>query len=100
MNKKNVDVLTIRQHFPSTTTPTSSYWVYEQIKGLVIKDVSFKVISPQPFIPSFLRSKSKYPTILPIQDNYNDIDVIRPIHFRIPNYKLYEFTNWSLNKVH
>jgi len=99
MNKKNVDVLTIRQHFPSTTTPTSSYWVYEQIKGLVIKDVSFKVISPQPFIPSFLRSKSKYPTILPIQDNYNDIDVIRPIHFRIPNYKLYEFTNWSLNKV-
>ncbi|MCK5019731.1 MAG: glycosyltransferase [Candidatus Peribacteraceae bacterium] len=99
MNKQNVDVITIRQHFPSRFAPTSSFWVYEQVRDLIVKGITFKVISPQPFIPSFLRSKSKYPTKLPIYDNFNGVDVIRPTHFRIPNYKLYQITNWSLRRV-
>lgn len=99
MIKQAIDVITIRQHFPSSQTPTSSFWVYEQVRDLMKKGITFKVISPQPFIPFFFRSKSKYSVKLTLYDNFNGIDVIRPVHFRIPNYKLYHITNWSLSWV-
>ena len=93
------DVLTIRQHFPSVQTPTSSYWVYEQIKAIQKMGKSFVVIAPQPYIPSIIRRKTKYPTSLKKKGVYNDILVFRPIHFRIPNYKLYGVTNYFLRKA-
>ena len=99
MHKQKLDVLTIRQHFPSMYAPTSSFWVYEQVRDLSQKGITFNVISPQPYIPSIFRSKSKYPSKLPIYDVFKGVDVIRPAHFRIPNYKFYQFTNWELSRA-
>jgi glycosyltransferase involved in cell wall biosynthesis len=97
MTHNDSDVLTIRQHFPSVLAPTSSYWVYEQIRDLMEKGVKFNVISPQPYIPQLFRSKSKYHKQLPFDDKFENVRVIRPIHFRIPNYKFYSITNRFLS---
>lgn len=95
----NTNVITVRQHFPSKYLPTSSFWVYEQVRDLTNKGFSFTVISPQPYVPKFFRQGSKYPNQLPINDSFNGVEVIRPVHLRIPKYKFYRYTNWSLNRV-
>ncbi len=97
MINKEVDVLTIRQHFPSSFAPTSSYWVFEQIRDLSEMGVNFAVISPQPYIPDMFRPKSKYPEALPYNDVFKGVSIFRPIHFRIPKYKFYSITNKFLS---
>lgn len=91
------EILTIRQHFPSIFAPTSSYWVYEQVRDLTEKGINFNIISPQPYIPSIFRAKSKYPKQLPFEDKFKNVMVLRPVHFRIPNYKFYSVTNRFLS---
>lgn len=97
----NTDVLTIRQYFPSEQNPTSSYWVFEQVKGIEKYGLTSVVVSPTPILPDIIRKRLSKKYLKPSikLNKYRGIKVIRPGYFRIPNYRLYWFTNFLLGRT-
>ncbi len=100
MSVEEIDILAVRQYFPSVVNPTSSYWVYEQLKEIQKKGLKTLVISPTPYIPSFIKKNTlkKYPSPDNTIKYYEGIKVIRPGYFRIPKSYFYKISNHFLEK--
>jgi glycosyltransferase involved in cell wall biosynthesis len=97
----NTDILTIRQYFPSEQDLISSYWVFEQVKGIEKYGLTSIVVSPTPILPDIIRNRLSKKYLKPSikLNEYRGIKVIRPGYFRIPNYRLYWFTNFLLGRT-
>jgi len=101
-NRKNYDIIHVRDYYPSNENPASSPWVYDQVKALQKFNINSLVISPTPYIPDFLRSKGRfylYPKTHSDIREYKGTDVIRPQYFKIPNNKLLAFNFNNLSKI-
>ena len=102
MKLKEIDVLFIRQNYPSKINPVSSNWVFEQVSLLNKKQVKTLVLSPTPYIPKILRllkSNQNYPRFSKAVENYKGTSVIRPEFIKFPNLYLYSISNKSLQKA-
>ena len=97
----NTDILTIRQYFPSEQEPTSSYWVFEQVKGIEKYGLTSIVVSPTPKLPDVIRKRLSKKYLKPSikLNEYRGIKVIRPGYFRISTYRLYCLTNFFLGRT-
>ena len=84
-------VIHIRDYYPSPENPASSPWVYDQVRSLQEFQIDSLVISPTPYLPSFLRSRGRfylYPKPHSKVLNYKGTEVVRPQFLKIPNNKL------------
>lgn len=99
--KKEIDVLMIRDYYPSYDKPTRSTWVYNQTKSLVQMGYNPFVISPSPVVPckKLLGKKSvRYNQSSLIIEEYHGTQVIRPPFFKIPNNYFVRLNNKNLSK--
>jgi colanic acid/amylovoran biosynthesis glycosyltransferase len=100
-DNKKFDILVIRDYYPSYQNPTSSTWVFQQVKFLYERGFNPLVISPVPYIPlrGMWKLNSVYEKPKKEIDSYEKTSVIRPPYLKIPNNKLTGFTLKQLEKV-
>ena len=99
---KQYDLVAVRDYYPDEKNPGNSIWVYEQVIGLQKNGLNSIVISPTPFIPSFIRRLKPfryYPKSNSNIENYKNTDVIRPQYIKYPREKLFRKTINNLTKV-
>lgn len=92
---RNINILVIRDYYPSNNNPSSSTWVYNQVVGL--QNLGYKplVISPTPINPLkriFKKRFILYDTPSNKIEIYNDTKVIRPGYIKVPANKFIGFT--------
>lgn len=99
--QKEIDILMIRDYYPSYDKPTRSTWVYNQTKSLLQMGYNPFVISPSPMLP-FKKILSKrmrrYDESSMLVEEYHGTQVIRPPFFKIPNNYYVRQTNKNLSK--
>ncbi len=89
------DILEIRDYFPSINNPSSSTWVFNQVKSLIENGYNPLVISPTPINPfkNIFKDKFRlYDRPSKKTEDYQGIKVIRPPYLKIPNNKLVGLT--------
>jgi colanic acid/amylovoran biosynthesis glycosyltransferase len=95
------DVLEIRDYYPSINNPSTSTWVYNQVKSLQESGHNPLVISPTPINPlrKVLKSKFRlYDTPSTQIEEYLGTRVIRPPYIKIPKNTLVGFNLWNLSR--
>lgn len=100
-NKNSYDIIQIRDYYPSKENPSSSPWVYDIVSAIQKKGLSSLVISPTPYIPSFIRRTDKYYLYTKSSkriENYKGTHVIRPLYLKIPQNHFLIFNFRSLSK--
>lgn len=106
MNDFGNNLIHIRDYYPSKKTSASSSWIYEQVKCLQEFGFNALVISPTPYVPTFLAKKLKYNMYSDYSysiENYLGTNVIRPAYFKVPKelflWITFLFLGRSINKV-
>ena len=101
MTLNDWDILEIRDYYSSQNNPSSSIWVFNQVKSLIDAGYNPLVISPTPINPlrPLLKKRFKLYDIPSKQiENYNGTKVIRPAYLKIPKNKCKSITLKSLSK--
>lgn len=83
------DIVAIREYFPSIESPSSSTWVYNQVKYIQAYGINPLVVSPTPQIPWIvgqLMKKKHMWKIKPSREirSFLGVDVIRPPYLKLP----------------
>jgi colanic acid/amylovoran biosynthesis glycosyltransferase len=97
----NFDILAIRDYYPSKNNPSSSTWVYSQVRSLSEMGFNPLVISPTPINPLksvFKKRFRRYDFSSKELESYEGTSVLRPPYFKVPNNKLVSFTLRNLSK--
>lgn len=101
MKNKKFDILHIRDYYPSKKNIAGSSWVYQQVRDIQNFGFNPLVISPTPYLPSFLRSTRKFyrhPLISNQVRAYLNTIVIRPGYIKLPGKTLYKFSFSNLER--
>ena len=96
--KKEYDILAVRDYYPEERNPSTSIYVHQQVLGVKKNGLSTIVVSPTPYLPPFMyRNKYKYhPRSHYDIREYEGIDVVRPLFFKIPVQLFYGVSHISL----
>lgn len=102
INKKQFDLIAIRDYYPDEKNSSNSLWVYDQVIGLQNNGLDSIVISPTPFIPTYLRGLKRF-WYYPKPNNniakYKNTNVIRPQYIKYPGKIFLNKTMDNLSKT-
>ena len=102
-SKCKYDIIHIREYFPSPDNPSSSTWIFNQVKWIKEFDFNPIVISPSPKVPFWVThfKKEKHAWKIRASDkveNYLGVDVIRPSYLKLPNKYFFYYNINQLEK--
>ena len=96
---EETNILLVRDYYPSESTPSDAPQIHYQAVGAKKRGVNTFVISPTPYVPFFHRKK-----IYIVESHldvryYDEIPIIRPQFFKIPNHFLYRISFRNLSRA-